>query len=366
MKIIFFLNSLNQQRCYKRIREFAANGYDTEAYGFCRDGKTVPMTDNMHITPLATLHDNTPYRQRLTIMRKSMKNILNQYKNNRQIIFYYFQLDIAIAATSITKHTYIYEQSDLSQAYIKNAIIRNTLNIIDRHIIKHSAITVFTSAGFAHFHFPNNIPDNIIIIPNKLDPKITSFPYSPQPIDFQHIRFSYIGVIRHQATYNFAKVITQHFPQHEIHLYGIIRPEWGHDILNNKPDNLFIHTTFTNPDDLPEIYQNTDILLSPSDNNNLNGIYSETNKLYEGIYFRKPIIANTGTHTAQIIKQQGIGYELDFNSQEAIRQFISNITPDQIQNIITNLNNIPQTEALNNNPELFRKIQQLDNQLNKL
>ncbi len=356
MKIIFIINSIQQQRCYKRIREFMANGYEVEAYGFEREGGKVPIVSGIEVTTIGYISSEMSYFQRYKIMRQAIKNIICKYENDKNTIFYYFLLDVAIAAYSISKHQFIYEESDLSQAYINNKIIRTSLDIIDRYIIKHSLLTVFTSSGFLKYHFDGKEKNNIIIIPNKLDKRILDYQYKTQPIDYQKIKFGYIGHIRHKATLNFATTIAQFFPEHEIHLYGTIRPEIKIQDLCNQYNNVIYHGCFTNPDDLPSIYENIDLLIAPEyDEYEENGKYAEPNKLYDAIYFRKPIITNPNTHTADIINSKKIGFIINFNETE-IRHFISTLSEDIVEDRINNLNQIPQTEAINHNPQLFNKL----------
>ena len=357
MKIVFFINSLQQQRCYKRMREFIANGYEVEAYGFQRQGQHVPMVEGINVTAIGEISNATPYRKRLQLMYNAIKPIARKYKNDRNTIFYYFLLDIALAARLATNHTYIYEESDLSHTYINNPLVRHTLDIIDRHIIRRSLLTVFTSSGFIKYHFKNKTINNAVVVPNKLDKRITNFPYTPQPTDINHIRFAYVGHIRHQDTYTFAEIIARHFPQHEMHLYGTIQPQLHFDELH--AGNIFIHGSFTNPDDLPNIYGQTDIIISEYDSNEINGRYAEPNKLYDAIYFRKPIVTNSGTHTADIILQRQIGFAIRFTPQD-ITDFINSLTTDRLQTIIDHLNAIPLHEALNDNPQLFEKLAKIN------
>ncbi len=354
MKIVFFINSLQQQRCYKRMREFQANGYEIEAYGFEREGNRVPMVEGISVTTIGYIPFVMPYHKRMQLMYNSIKPIARQYKNDRNTIFYYFLLDIAIAARLCTRHNYIYEESDISQAYIKNPLVRHTLDIIDRNTIRHSLLTVFTSSGFIEYHYGNKTVRNAVIVPNRLDKRILDFPYTPEPTDVKHLRFAYIGHIRHRATLTFANTIATQFPQHEMHLYGTIRPELHFEDV--KAPNIITHGSFINPDDLPQIYSQTDIVIAPEyDENEINGRYAEPNKLYDAIYFRRPIITNPDTHTADIILQRHIGYVINFTVQE-ITDFVNSLTADKLQRATDSLNAIPQHEALNDNPLLFDKL----------
>ena len=356
MTIIFIANTLGQPLCYKRIREFVVNGYNIKAFGFKRDIRNIPVSRDINIQPIADIPADASYLQRIRPMRQAIGKIINMYGKQPDTLFYYFQLDIAMIATSISNHKYIYEEYDLAHTYIKKRAIRTLLEKIDRRIIRNSQLTIFTSKGFAQYYFGNNIPNKIIIVPNKLDPQIEKLAYTPQTINLQHIRFAYIGIIRHKATYTFAKTIAEYFPQHELHFYGPIDQQWQQQLTDA---NIYFHGTFTNPQDLPDIYQQTDIVLAPEyDIKNINGKYAEPNKLYEAIYFRTPIITNPDTRTAEIINKKGIGFVIDFDTKNIIN-FVQNLTEQQLADTRNRLNNIPQHEAVNHTPQLFEQIKQL-------
>lgn len=358
MKIIFFINSLQQQRCYKRIREFISKGYEIEAYGFEREGSKVPIVKGIEPISLGFISAQMSNAQRLLIMRQAIKPIALRHKHNKDCIFYYFLLDVAMAGYSVSRHPFIYEESDLSQAYIKNKIIRTTLDIIDRHIIKKSILTIFTSSGFLKYHYNGEQKENTIVVPNKLDKRILQFTYNSQPIDYNRIKFGYVGHIRHKSTIRFATIIAQYFPKHEVHLYGTVRPEINIEELKQY-NNIYIHGCFTNPDDLPQIYENIDLLLAPEyDEYEENGKYAEPNKLYDAIYFRKPIITNPYTHTAEIIAEQNIGFAIKFDNIH-IKQFVETLSKEIIDDKLTSLKQISQQNAINDNPQLFNILNRL-------
>jgi len=65
----------------------------------------------------------------------------------------------------------------------------------------------------------------------------------------------------------------------------------------------------------------------------LNETILDPNKLYEGIFFCRPLIATKGTFLAEQIESYGCGISIDSSTEEAIRNSLSQLTIEQLNNI---------------------------------
>ena len=130
----------------------------------------------------------------------------------------------------------------------------------------------------------------------------------------------------------------------------------------SKYPNFHQHGRFKNPADLPEIYSKIDIVLALYDVDSINVLYAEPNKLYEAMYYRKPIIVSKGTYLAEKVKRLGIGFDLDATESSNIETFIAGLTEEKLQEKIDNAGRIDRKDAINNNPELFDFINGYINQ----
>ncbi len=355
-KIVFIINSIQQQRCIKRIEEFIAHGYEVEAYGFSRANVIPTLPENFKIDVLAQFDNSVSYFKRLMIMYKVLKPIFQKYKH-QNVLYYYFLLDVALVCRLLCRKSYIYEESDLMQTYIPSAPIRNTLNYIDKRIIRHSLVTTMTSEGFAQFHFGAEYPKNIVFVPNKLNSKVLQLPYTPSTLDINHLRIGFVGGARYQTVVNFVRTFADNFPQHTFHFYGTLmdhKEEFEH-IIDTRP-NVYYHGKFSNPADLPAIYQNLDLVLATYDTRFANVRYAEPNKLYEAAYFKTPIIVSKDTYLALKVKTWGIGYEIDAMNTEQVVSFIHNLTKENIERCISNCNTLDPQDLINENPQLFEKL----------
>ena len=201
--IVFILNSIQHPRCAKRIDEFLSRGYTVAVYGFSREnGLYIPKTYRM----LGMLCNKSSYFSRFKLMYNAIRKVANQY-DTRNTIFYYFGLDVAMAGRCATSIPYIYEESDLAHTYIKRCLFRKTLEWIDRFLIKRSEETIFTSEGFSLYHFNNNRPNNVTIIPNKLNEKCLYLKYRPiKNINLDCLNIGFVGGVRFYSVLNLAKV----------------------------------------------------------------------------------------------------------------------------------------------------------------
>lgn len=168
-KIVFILGSISCTHCIKRVKSFISQGYDVEIYGFDRgvyninaqiDGKTI------HI--LGHQQDGKDYMGKLFQTIKEVRKVLKKH-NGEDALFYGTNFTITLSLKLNGCKNYIYEISDVLYGYKRFNLIRWLLKYIDIFLIRHSMLTVLTSAGFAKFFFGKNTPKNIIIQPNRLD-----------------------------------------------------------------------------------------------------------------------------------------------------------------------------------------------------
>lgn len=357
-KIVFILNSIQHPRCKKRIDEFISSGYEVDVYGFNRNNGMLETND---YTCIGIINKGDSFLKRLHIMRNALLPIANRYKNSH-VYFYYFGLDIAIVGTYLNSKPYFYEESDLVHTY-HNRIIKNILEMIDCRIIKNSFETILTSEGFKIYHFNNQSPNNVSIIPNKLNPQIVNIAPAVKHanIDMNSLHIAFVGAIRFYSVIRMAMYIARNFPNYTVHFYGgkmpITDSEWNslYEACMALP-NVAVHGAFKNPDDLPSIYSQTDLLISTYDIEFENVQYAEPNKIYEAIYFKTPIIVSKETFLADKVSKLGIGYSVNPNDESEIISFFKSLTLNSINSCEQNCSIIPKSELINCNVSFFTKL----------
>lgn len=337
-KIVFILATNSNTNNIKRIEAFINAGYEVEVYSFSR-GEDMNHTNAIDISILSEFSNNVPYWKRVKIMRDGIKRVLNKTKGQK-CIYYLIRNDVALVYSFMSRRPYIFEEADMTHVNFGNQALVKLAESRIKYIIRHSVCSTFRSEGFVKYHFGDDIPDNVFVIPNKLSSHIKEFPtVEKKPLDINHLKFGFVGVMRLRATYQFVDTLLKNYPQHEFHFYGICTTEEDqklYDDLKQYP-NCFFHGRFKSPDELASIYSNIDIVLSTYETQVASVRYLESNKIYEAIYFETPVIVTPNTYLAGKVKKQGIGFELDtFNEQEVL-SFINNLTEASVKDKVMNI-----------------------------
>ena len=344
MIINLIANSANDAHTISRIRELQAHGLTVNVYGFLRQGE---MKESLPITILGQFSNTLGYHKRVAIYYKGLKELFRQ-PQQPDTLWYYLGLDVAMFASWMNPcKRYIYEECDLTQTYVGNPIVSGALERIDKWVIRHAQLTLMTSEGFIDFHYRGATPPApIALAPNYLTQGIKQVAEvkSDRPFDPTKIRFAFVGGMRYDSLLSVAKIIASRFPQHEFHFYGYIAPKYNESQLP-KGENVFYHGRFSNPADLPSIYSRVDVLLATYDTDEENVKYAEPNKIYEAIYFRKPIIVSSGTFLARKSERLGIGFGVDARDEADVVAMVERVASNYSE-LVEHLKNIPREQAL--------------------
>lgn len=354
-KIVFVFNAIIT-RCVKRVEEFIEQGYEADVYAFSRGSTPYVQPQNFKINIIGEHDVSMSYLERAFIIRKSLSQLFKRYQHE-DVIYYFFFFDVASIGYLMCKKSYIYEESDIPYTNITNKIVRNMMAYIDRQIIKKSFLTTITSEGFIEYHYGEEHPDNIIVVPNRVNERLTDYPYNESILDESHLRFSFVGGFRYLSTLNFIKFGAKNYPQHTFSVYGnIMNYEEELRKLAKEHANVFINGMFKNPEDLPKIYEKTDIVLANYDASSINAQYAEPNKMYESIYFHTPIVVSSGTFLARKVARLGIGYDVDSNRESSVCSLIEKLSKDSIIECQQNAKRLPLDYSINRNPQLFEYL----------
>ena len=261
-----------------------------------------------------------------------------------------------------SKRPYVFEEADLVHTGIGNKWVRNTYEKLDKYIILHSVMTAFRSEGFVKYHFGEEVPDNVCVIPNRLNDSILKFEVQPHhKFNVEHIKIGYVGFIRYFSIYNFAKVFCSHYPDSEIHFYGTFTNEKAKQQFEKlkQYNNCFFHGSFKSPDDLNIIYSQFDLVLSTYDVSSENVRWAEPNKIYEAIYFETPIIVSSETYLADKVRKLGIGYDVDAMNEQSIVGFINRISKVGIEETVKSIKKINKETVINRNDVFFEKLENM-------
>ena len=340
-KIIFLCASESQPREIKRIQSFISKGYDVEVYGFIRGYYQINKIGGITFNSLGVRKSGQNYFYQFFNAAFSLFKVFRK-ESSKNVIFYSFSFDLALICKLFSGRRYVYEISDIVYAYFSFEFLIKLFKNIDKWIIQNSYLSVVTSEGFTNYLFKKNTFKNIINQPNKLDiffkKKLSPIKY----INQEKIVFSYVGAFRYPDTvFRFAKVIGEVFKNHEFHFYGdsIYTEEVKKIAL--KYTNIIYSGAFRNPEDLESIYNHIDVVVACYDTSSLNERIAIPNKLYEAIFFNKPIIVSTNTFLAKEVQRLQCGFDIVASSDQGIINFINSLKISEVNRLINQISQIP-------------------------
>lgn len=355
-KVVFILSDSDDLHQTHRIQEFIEHGFDVDVYAFNRKDVTHKnVIFHFEIKIIGEFYNKDSYRKRIPIIWNAIKHVANMYRAHKNVLFFYQGLSIALPAILLIRSPYIYEECDILQTGIKNKFVRFTLDLFDKFIVHKSLLTIFTSGGFLDYYNYEVKPNNVHIVTNRLHPSIIDLPNpAKRELNMSKLQVAFVGSMRYESIFNFTKVLLHNFPDFDFHLFGGMADEKFKTFLTYP--NFHNHGVFRNPYDLPEIYSQLDLILCTYDNRDQNVLFAEPNKLYEAMYFKKPIIVSTNTFLEKKVRSLGIGYSVDPFDDDAIIQLLRSLTKDGILKVCACAGAIEVSECLNDNASFFDSL----------
>ena len=146
---------------------------------------------------------------------------------------------------------------------------------------------------------------------------------------------------------------------HSFAFYGNGMPELMEkiDSLTSLYKNVSSHGRFNSSTDLESIYSNIDILICCYDVTNTNVRLAEPNKLYESIFFNKPIVVSEGTYLGDKVKKMGVGFTLNAEDEKAIENLVECLSLEGINQAIRKMEEVPTLKLIDNGNELVNIIE---------
>lgn len=353
-KFVFLVPALSQPRCIKRIVSIHKMGYPCDVYGYKRgkyDVNVYPTEISVNI--LDSIKDGDYIRKAIKGW-KDLSKVVSSNKNEN-IAYYAFGFFQAFVC-AVRGVKFIYEISDIFYAYPRLNKIKWLLKIIDKLLIRKSSLTVMTSGGFQEFF--NVKYDKILLVPNKVSDRLTTIPRKALSGGVEHLRFGFVGSIKYESIYRFAETIGEYYPNYRFDFFGsaVDEEKMRVDEIVSRYNNVLYHGVYKNPEDLEGIYSIIDVVVACYDVNSENERIAEPNKLYESLYFCKPIIVSDGIYLARRVKELECGYTIDASSKENIRLLIKKMSDTELISISKRELDIPANDIVNDTTGLANAI----------
>lgn len=330
-RVVCITGLVSQPRFVKRVNSLVEAGFEVIVVGYDRGVyNNNKLPEGVPFINKGTQKDGGGYFTKIESGYKDVVELIRKYKNE-ETVFYSFSFLTAIWFF-LYKAKYIYEISDILYGYQKMRKIQFLMKWLDRKVIKSSTLTIMTSEGFKHYFFGEQELNNIIVQPNKVSSKLKlHLGRTILSSNMQTLNFSFVGAIRYFDTVlRFAKIIGEKYPQHRFHFWGDSNFASDFKEQCKNYDNVLFHGAFKNPEDLETIYSQTDIVVACYENSNLNEQIAEPNKMYEAMYFCRPIVVSTNTFLARQIRKHECGYAIDAYDDKQIVDFIEGLNIEEL------------------------------------
>lgn len=358
IKIVFIANSLSQPRIQRRIIGFRKKGYAVKVYGFDRDQRRKDIDwYGAEVVSLGYHQSGGGYLKKFIDLVRLRRKVSREVLNGGHVLYIFGPM--TMFAFLFGRAPYIYEISDLIYGNV-SAALRSFLNVLTRMSVNRSLFTVVTSKGFTKYFFGVSDHNKIVYMPNKLSPELRrvqlempgGMPKGPG------IKFGFVGSPRFEDTiFRFARNIGEKYPHHTFHFFGTSELESYGVEFADRYSNVFWHGKYFNPDDLPRIYSHIDVVVSCYYSKSLGSRIAEPNKLFESIFFSKPIVVSSGTHVADlVVNKLKSGFSIDAYSDESICAFVDGLTPERIQSVLNNISDMDKSEMIDDDGHLFERL----------
>lgn len=355
-QIVFLVSSLSQPRAIKRIESIASLGYKTEVYGYDRGQYNCnKLSEHIKVTVLGQFSQGGSYHDKVKHIRRDVKKLVRIH--GKKCLYYSFGF-IESFFLKLAGVPYAYEISDIAYSTGSMGKLKPILKKIDCCLVRKSMFTLMTSEGFKQFLNVNDA--NVIVQPNKVNRKLMGCERKITLKNNNRFIFSFVGSIRYESMFCFARTIGKYFPQHQFHFYGVANVPRSQQILDELTStyrNVKAFGAFKNPDDLERIYNSVDVVVATYGNMNLNNRIAEPNKLYEAILFCKPLIVTNKTFLADQVNKFGCGIAIDSSSEEIIKAAIESLTFEQVNEISKREHAINDDFAFDNTDLLAHKLE---------
>lgn len=354
-KIIFLCGMLSLPRCVSRVTALHNAGFNVKVYGYERDVFTNKFPPEIKVTVLSKFQNRKNYIRKFISVITDFFYLQKKY-NHDDTIFYFLTIPFLPFLTFFIKNKFIYEISDIQYGYPKFILFQPVLKYLDRLCIRKSSLTVFTSGGFLDYFFKKKYPNNILIQPNKINLQLSSLSRNSISKASKILSFGFVGSIRFNNIYLFAKQVGLNFQQHKFKFFGGGTNTKRFEDLANNFKNIEFNGPFESPKDLHKIYSEIDIVVSCYDSNSLNVRLAEPNKLYESMAFSKPIIVSENTFLAKRVNELECGYCIDASCPNSINNFISGLNQNDLNELSNKIKNIQSHQFISDHDDMICKI----------
>ncbi|WP_428485839.1 hypothetical protein [Rhodopila sp.] len=352
----------------RRVRMLRAGGAEVKLLGFRRSAQACSTVDGVPAVDLGQTHDGKLGRRAALVLRRCLE--AGQWRDwvagcDVLLARNLEMCTIALAARKRVNATVplVFECLDIHTALSGANLPSKLLLAWEKHILHRCAALVVSSPGFLTHHFRTlgvDLP-RVILAENKrvmVDAAIERPPLA-RPAN-THWRVGWFGNIRCADSFHMLLALARRGPDIiDVTLRG--KPSRALQALIDRHlplPNMVFHGPYQQAE-LATIYQAVHFTWGCDYYEaGLNSDWLLPNRLYEGSFFNRPVIAATGTQTAEWLQARGAGVLLDTPAKN-LEPFLRRLTPDLYADLQRAAAAIPTTDLVWTRADCERFVAQL-------
>ncbi|GHT69694.1 hypothetical protein FACS1894110_19670 [Spirochaetia bacterium] len=323
-RVVFFSQLSTQPRYIKRMQLFIDKGFDVTVVSFERNrNKKNIIPREVAYLNLGTI-DNGNYIKRLPVLLKSIYKMRSVINNGDLLYFFSDDIFILLPLLMKNKNTIYYELGDITAFNIP--FLKVFYYYIYGKILKKTDKIYVTSPAFKDYLINKyNIRNNIEIVENKLIRKSFLSMEKPHFRTLEYGEIFTIGIIGFLCYPNILWFMNEYIKndnRFRICLFGDGPLLDDLEYFINK-NQIKYFGTFKYPDDLENIYKQTDLSFIMYNSNILNVRLALPNKLYESMFFKRPVLVTKNTFLAEKVSKYGIGFCWNQNEMADLIEYLN-------------------------------------------
>jgi len=368
MRITYFAPDLSDTAAAQRVRMLRAGGAELRLLGFRRTPEAVPAVEGVPAIDLGQTFRRRLGDRMIKVLFRSVEGWRWRAMIEGADVLLARNLEMWTIADSIRLWTgsrarLIYECLDIHGLQSRGGLTSTLVRAWEKRALKRSAALVVSSPGFLTNHFERmgvGLPP-VILAENKrvmfeTDDRATITP----TIEGPPWRIGWFGILRCTRSFELlASLARRMLGLVDIELRGRPTDELMELISRQLPlQNMRFHGPY-DPSDLAMIYRDIHFswVIDYTDYGK-NSSWLLPNRIYEGNYYNKPVLALSGTEIANWLRARHTGVLFDDPDRE-LGEFLSRVAADQYRPLQHSSAAIPTTDLVYTKEECVRIVHRL-------
>jgi succinoglycan biosynthesis protein ExoL len=367
-RVLLICPSVSHPRFHRRAAAIRKGGFEPHVYAFCRCYDTCnTFPSGVPVIDVGKVQSGS-YLKRMLPLFRAARVIRDREKHATQspVIRYGFGLDCALLARFAARDVpLVYEVGDLRVDGSRRNVLDRLFYRIEQSVLRQAALLVTTAPAFINEHFTRSVPGaerKSIVIENKIP---SNFPFRRPLIELsakvmRPIRLGIIGFLRYpQATLPFVSEVAKRRDSYTLKIHGDGPISGDLQKIAARSSNISFCGPFRNPDDLESIYSNVDLSYVVYDNREVNVRLAIPNKLYESLFFCKPLIVAAGTELAQRVLALNVGVAVDPREEGFCVSLLDSLSLAQVGEWAHACSSVPSSRIIEDDSEFVRALNSL-------